>query len=220
MISAAQARESDLHHAMSPFSSLSFFFLGTKNLGICEATKHCNGTSSKTGKRRSIWMGTAFTRCCDVIGRGMQTLNWDAAIESKSKHNRKTRIHDACTLNHPCVWKMLYNKHDLYKLAISLLWPGVCLCCNHWSAGKYSIDKSCINQHQNTTYADHRQDQHMLCFGAGFEAGIWWFFQQGDDFCWNLRIINLVDYINENVHVVLYLTFCQMVRLSETCQGF
>ena len=49
-------------------------------------------------------------------------------------------------------------------------------------AGKTSTDQH-QNQHQDTTYAGLVVDwslarQHMLCFGAGFGAGLCWFLQQ------------------------------------------
>ena len=55
-------------------------------------------------------------------------------------------------------------------------------------AGETSTDQH-QNQHQNTTYAvllvtRPQQDQHMLCLGAGFGAGLCWFFQQDPQENW------------------------------------
>ena len=69
-------------HFLSFF--LSFFFFGsTKNLGICEATKHSSSASSKKSEKkasfvgciwRSLWIGTAFALRCDVTGLQMRPL--------------------------------------------------------------------------------------------------------------------------------------------------
>ena len=83
-ISAAYARESDdLRHVMLPFSLFLFFFFGhAKNLGIFEATKDSSRASSKNRKKkaafvgciwRSLRIGTAFVRRCDVIGLQLQS---------------------------------------------------------------------------------------------------------------------------------------------------
>ena len=72
---------------------LSFFLLLSgvlRMLGYVRPWRLVAVHLTKRGKRRSIWrslqIGTAFTRRCDVIGLQMllwrmQTLNWDTAIE-------------------------------------------------------------------------------------------------------------------------------------------
>ena len=86
--------------------SLSFFFFGrAKNLGICEAVKDSSGASSKNSEkkativgciRRSLQIGTAFPRHCDLIGLQMllwmmHTMNWDTSCQSHNRRKWKTQ---------------------------------------------------------------------------------------------------------------------------------
>ena len=85
-ISAAQAHEGDdLHHAMSPFSLFLSPFSGAQRLlGYVRPQRIIEVCPSKTGKRRSIWrslwIGTAFARCCE---NSQKVRNWKATHKNK-----------------------------------------------------------------------------------------------------------------------------------------